>query len=171
MPARVVDAMIRNPKVWSPSTTVAQVNEAFLDDHLHAVLIVDDTGILLSVIERPDTEEVASHVPAASIGRLHGRATGPRVLLSEARRVLDAGRSRRLAVVVDDGALVGLLCLKRSRRGFCADSDVAARRKADQSVADLHRGRSRALESGIEAGPAERGRPVRPFHALRDTSG
>jgi len=34
---------------------------------------------------------------------------------------------RRLAVVDDGGVLVGLLCLKRTGRGFCSDLDVASR--------------------------------------------
>ena len=36
---------------------------------------------------------------------------------------------RRLAVV-DEGVLVGLLCLKRHRAGLCGDADVAARSEA-----------------------------------------
>jgi hypothetical protein len=38
-----------------------------------------------------------------------------------------AGGQRRRAVVDDEGRLLGLLCLKASGRGFCADADVAAR--------------------------------------------
>ncbi len=34
---------------------------------------------------------------------------------------------RRLAVVDDNGLLMGLLCLKRKLTGFCSDADVAAR--------------------------------------------
>jgi CBS domain-containing protein len=165
MPARVVDAMVRHPLVWGLSTTVAQVNEAFLDDHLHAVLVVDGTGTLSTVIERADTEGIASNVPAVSIGRLHGRTIGPHVLLAEARRVLDAGRHRRLAVVDDDGVLLGLLCLKRSGRGFCADSDIAARRRG-------RLGLSHALEFGTRAASAEmRRQPVEPIHILPDGPG
>jgi hypothetical protein len=89
--------------------------------------------------------------PAAPIGRLHGRTIGPRVALAEARRLLDAGRRRRLAVVDDDGVLIGLLCLKRSGRGFCADSDIAARQHGGGP------GRSHAPEFGTEAASAEMG--------------
>ena len=35
--------------------------------------------------------------------------------------------TRRLAVVDDDGDLLGLLCLKRTLDGFCSDADVRAR--------------------------------------------
>ena len=34
---------------------------------------------------------------------------------------------RRLAVVDRDGTLLGLMCLKRTRTGFCSDEDVASR--------------------------------------------
>jgi hypothetical protein len=34
---------------------------------------------------------------------------------------------RRAAVVSDDGRLLGLLCLKASRAGFCSAQDVRAR--------------------------------------------
>ncbi len=40
--------------------------------------------------------------------------------------LLARGR-RRLAVVDERGALLGLLCLKRRLTGFCSDADVAAR--------------------------------------------
>ena len=52
---------------------------------------------------------------------------GPDVELEQAwQRMLDADR-RRLAVVGPDGTLRGLLCLKRTRRGFCSNRDVRSR--------------------------------------------
>ena len=39
----------------------------------------------------------------------------------------EAMTGRRLAVVDPQGRLLGLLCLKRSRRGFCSAEDVAER--------------------------------------------
>jgi CBS domain-containing protein len=44
------------------------------------------------------------------------------------RTLLERGQ-RRLAVV-DEHKLVGLLCLKRRRTGFCTDADVASRAEA-----------------------------------------
>ena len=40
--------------------------------------------------------------------------------------VLIRGR-RRVAVINNDGRLLGLLCLKASQAGFCSDQDVRAR--------------------------------------------
>jgi hypothetical protein len=43
---------------------------------------------------------------------------------------------RRAAVTSADGRLLGLLCLKASRAGFCSDQDVRARAlgEADPAV-------------------------------------
>jgi hypothetical protein len=43
------------------------------------------------------------------------------------RQSMLRNRLRRIAVVDEHGALLGLLCLKRSGTGFCSDDDVAAR--------------------------------------------
>jgi CBS-domain-containing membrane protein len=44
-----------------------------------------------------------------------------------ARELLIERGLRRLAVVNHDSTLLGLMCLKRSRTGFCSDEDVASR--------------------------------------------
>lgn len=45
---------------------------------------------------------------------------------------------RRLAVIDDDSQrLLGLLCLKRSRTGFCTDEGVAAIRRARLGASSL----------------------------------
>jgi CBS domain-containing protein len=121
--ATVVDAMIRSPKVCGLETTVAQVREQFRDDHVHAVLVVDN-GRLVAVVERPDIAAAAPELPAHLLGRLSGRVTGPDADLDAVRQAMTA---RRLAVVDDRGILLGLLCLKRTGLGFCSDADVAAR--------------------------------------------
>jgi len=47
--------------------------------------------------------------------------------LAEVRQVMIATGRRRAAVTSADGRLLGLLCLKASRAGFCSDQDVRAR--------------------------------------------
>jgi hypothetical protein len=42
----VADAMIRFPKICCSPTTVAAVHDRFRDDHVHALLIVHDAGLL-----------------------------------------------------------------------------------------------------------------------------
>ena len=47
--------------------------------------------------------------------------------LAEVRRAMTETGRRRAAVTSADGRLLGLLCLKASRAGFCSDQDVRAR--------------------------------------------
>jgi CBS domain-containing protein len=121
----VADAMIRSPKVCGPETTVAQAREQFRDDHVHAVLVVDN-GRLVAVVERSDLSTAAPELPAHLLGRLRGRVSRPDADLDAVRRAMTACQ-RRLAVVDDGGTLLGLLCLKRTGAGFCSDADVQAR--------------------------------------------
>ena len=42
----------------------------------------------------------------------------------------------RLVTVIEDGRCVGLLCLKRSGRGFCCDAGITARALLHQDPSD-----------------------------------
>jgi len=53
--------------------------------------------------------------------------------LAVVSRAMEETGRRRLAVVDPGGRLAGLLCRKRSGRGFCSDEGVAAR-AADRSL-------------------------------------
>ncbi len=126
MPPTVADAMIRAPLTCGPATTVVQARDVFADDHIHAVLVVDGDR-LLAVVERADLVGAAPDVLVRDVGRLDGRVIGPEPEGERVRRAMVANRHRRLAVVDGGGALLGLLCLKRSGTGFCSDDDVAGR--------------------------------------------
>ncbi|MEJ2889667.1 CBS domain-containing protein [Actinomycetospora aeridis] len=121
----VADAMLRRPKVCEPSTTVGQARRMFGDDHVHALLVVA-ADVLLAVVERADLEGAPDAAPAARCGQLGDRVVGPDADLHETWHAMTG---RRLAVVDVRGHLLGLLCLKRSRRGFCTAEDVAARER------------------------------------------
>ncbi|MFC5138841.1 CBS domain-containing protein [Actinomycetospora rhizophila] len=121
----VAEAMLARPKICAPSTTVGQARAMFDDDHVHALLVVD-AGVLLAVVERPDIEGAPPDAPAVERGLLTGRVVGPD---ADLHATWDAMTGRRLAVVNPQGVLLGLLCLKRSRRGFCSAEDVAARER------------------------------------------
>ncbi|GLZ49187.1 hypothetical protein Acsp06_53720 [Actinomycetospora sp. NBRC 106375] len=119
--------MLRRPKVLPASATVADARAVLADDHVHAALVVDG-GVLLAVVERGDLDpSVPAAMPAALVGRLAGRTVGPDADLDATWSEMAARGRRRMAVVDGDGVLLGLLCLKRSGRGFCSDADVAAR--------------------------------------------
>jgi CBS domain-containing protein len=97
------------------------------DDHVHAALVVD-SGVLVAVVDRADLRpDLDADASAARAGRLLGRVIAPDVPLQRAHRLMLATGRRRLAVVDDDGALLGLLCLKHHGHGFCSDADVCAR--------------------------------------------
>lgn len=122
----VANAMIRFPKVCGTDTTVGQAREHLLDDHVHALLVVDN-GVLVAVVEREDLCGARAANPVWSLGHLTGRVVDVGDdLASVTREMAERGR-RRMAVVDDGGRLAGLLCRKRSAQGFCSDGGVAAR--------------------------------------------
>jgi CBS domain-containing protein len=131
----VAEAMLSIPRMHSPGTTVGEVAEFFGDDHVHAALIVSPAGHLEAVVERADIaaypapDAPAPDAPAAPFGRLDGRTVGAGADLAEVHRAMIAAGRRRVAVIGADGQLLGLLCLKRSRTGFCSDQDVLSRRR------------------------------------------
>lgn len=125
-PRTVGDAMLRRPKVCRPDTTMADVRALFEDDHVHSVLVADGET-LLTVLDRADVDGARPDAPAQERGRLTGRTVGPDADLDETWRRMEAEPRRRLAVVDERNALVGLLCLKRRGHGFCSDDDVASR--------------------------------------------
>jgi hypothetical protein len=123
----VADAMLRQPRTHLVSSTVADLRLLFADDHLHAALIVAD-GLLITVVDRADVHPaLAPNTPAASLGTLAGRTTGPTAPLEQTRQQLITTGRRRVAVIDDEQRLLGLLCLKRSQDSFCTDDDVQAR--------------------------------------------
>jgi CBS domain-containing protein len=131
----VADAMRRRPKVLPVTTTVGEARDALADDHVHALLLLDDE-VLVAVAERADLADVPAETPATCVGRLAGRTVAPTADLTTTWAGMTAAGRRRLAVVDARGRLVGLLCLKRSGRGFCSDADVAAR-AADPAVSTV----------------------------------
>ena len=119
--------MVRHPKALPAHATVGAVRTVFESQHVHMVLVVDD-GQLVTAIEREDFHpEMADDLPARSVGHLRGRTTSPDAPLETVTKGLKESSRRRVAVVDAEGVLLGLLCLKRSGTGFCADRDVRAR--------------------------------------------
>lgn len=122
----VADVMVHCPKTLPATASVAEARAALLDDHVHVVLIVED-GTLLGTVERLDLVGAPGPASVLEHAVLDGRTVTPTAAAEDARLVLLARGRRRLAVVDERGALLGLLCLKRRLTGFCSDADVAAR--------------------------------------------
>ncbi len=121
--------VLRLPKTLSPATTVAQAAAAFDDHHVHMLLITDEDGRLVGTLVRDDLSEdnVDRAVLALDRAVLRDRTISPDTPAEEALQLLLARGERRIAVIDEDGRLVGLLCLKRRLNGFCSDSDVLER--------------------------------------------
>ena len=122
----VGDVMIRRPKLCGTTTTVEQARASLLNSHVHALLVARDS-LLVAVVEGEDLTGAAPCEPIWTLGRLGGRVVGVGDDLACVTREMDERGRRRVAVVDDGGLLVGLLCRKRSRRGFCSDDGIAAR--------------------------------------------
>jgi CBS domain-containing protein len=132
------EAMLTTPVRHPLSATAGDIRDFFRDDHIHAALIVSPAGYLAAVVERDDLAECrAPDTAAASLGKLAGRTVPAEAGLAEVRRAMTATGRRRAAVISADGRLLGLLCFKVSRAGFCSDHDVRARAlgEADPAVA------------------------------------
>lgn len=124
--------MLHHPKVSDPSATVGQVRALLRRAKVHNALLVDGAGRLLAVVEPADLEGHRDDelvLGAVGTGTLAGRTVRADDQLDQSWGHLRAEGRRRLAVVDDDGLLVGLLCLKRHGAGFCSDADVRARER------------------------------------------
>jgi CBS-domain-containing membrane protein len=132
----VADAMITVYRTHALDATVDELRGFFRNDHVHMALIVDEGGRLVTTIERSDLgEDVPGDLPAKRLGTLRGRTTPACTPLEQVAERFGRDGRRRLAVIDDDGRLVGLLCRKRSGRGYCTDEGVRAR----EHERDVHR--------------------------------
>ncbi len=132
----VAEVMVGRPKTMSCDTSVGAVRAAFLDDHVHLVLLTE-VGVLRGTVVRTDLIGADDCEPALPWARLAGRTVAPSASAEESRQMLVDRDERRLAVVDGEGRLLGLLCLKRRRTGFCSDEDVRARALSRQSAAGV----------------------------------
>lgn len=131
----VSEIMLRDPKTLTAETSLAQAEAALLDDHVHMVLLTDGTK-LVGTLTRSDLPPPGTPGQALPWSTLEGRTVAPDVPLRVVRQLLSDQGVRRMAVVDADGSLVGLMCLKRHRTGFCSQDDVASRARERRAVLD-----------------------------------
>lgn len=111
-------------------TSVRAARAALSDDHIH-MLLLTDRGKLRGTLIRDDLPDHQDHpAPALTYGVLEGRTVFGDASAEETRLHMIRRGHRRLAVINDEGDLLGLLCLKRRLAGFCSDDDVTARAAA-----------------------------------------
>lgn len=123
---RVSEVMLRSPKTLSAEASIAQARAALDNDHVHMVLLTRGP-ILVGTVVRSDLPPVDTDGPALSWSRLVDRTVSPEASAIGVQEFLIEQEIRRVAVVSADGTLLGLMCLKRRRTGFCSADDVAAR--------------------------------------------
>jgi CBS-domain-containing membrane protein len=125
---RVADALITIPKTHGPDARLEDIQALFENDHVHIALIVAPDGRLITTIERSDLiVPTSSATLVGDLGTLTGRVVGPSAALDTVTALLLREGRRRLAVVDDTGRLLGLLCLKKDRSGYCSDEGIRAR--------------------------------------------
>ncbi len=131
--ATAADVAVHHPTVHPVSATVGDVRRFLAGGHVHLALVVDADRRLLAALVRDDLEGCDEDEPATSAGTLEGR-TVPASLDAEELpdRMLAAG-ARRMAVVDDQGRLVGLVCRKRNGTGYCSDEGIRSKRAQRQA--------------------------------------
>jgi CBS domain-containing protein len=129
----VADAMLRHPTVHPADLTVGKARAVFEASPKTRLLLLVADGVLVSTLTRDDLEAADDPTtPAAGLGTLEDRCVSPDLPLDPTREALVREGRPRLAVVAEDGRLLGLLCLKRSQSGFCTDDGVAQMRRSRQ---------------------------------------
>lgn len=121
--------MLRHPTVHRADLTVREARSVFAAGAKTRVLLLVTGGRLVSTVVREDLDPGADPAAAAAnAGTLTGRCVAADALLEDTFQAMLREGQRRLAVIEPDGTLLGLLCLKQSRSGFCTDEGVAAMR-------------------------------------------
>jgi CBS domain-containing protein len=125
----VREVMLRHPKTLPADASLAQARAALSNDHVHLVLLTEGQR-LVGTLTRTDLPPTGTVAPALAWSTLTGRTVSPDTPATAVNGVLLGQGVRRLAVVDADGSLLGLICHKQRRTGFCSDADVEARSRS-----------------------------------------
>ena len=117
----VEDVMLRDPRTLAPDTTVGEARAMFENDRVRLLLIARE-GEFVGAITREslpadagDDEQLEAHAGADVA------LVSPGDPVARAVELLDERATDRIPVV-DDGALVGLVCFNRRHGHFCVSS-------------------------------------------------
>jgi CBS domain-containing protein len=114
------DLMLREPKTLTADASVAEVRDQLANPRVQMVLLADGQVFKGAVTHVPPYaapgDRALDHVDA------NPEIISPHASADEAFERATASRNRRVIVVDDEGNLLGLLCLKRDRSGFCGSS-------------------------------------------------
>jgi CBS domain-containing protein len=111
------DLMLRDPKTLSGDASVAEVRTHLANPKVQMVLLADGrrfVGAVTSV-----SEDAADDERAVAYADPSPDTIAPSATADEAWRRTTENPHRRVIVLGDDGTLHGLLCLNKTRTGFC----------------------------------------------------
>jgi CBS domain-containing protein len=112
------DVMLRNPKTLPGSATVADVRALFADHtSVQMVLLADGDTFRGAISELPD--DISDAAPALEYADRAPATLAPTASAAEAFAAAAQLPHRRVVVLGDDGALLGLVCLDETRTRFC----------------------------------------------------
>ena len=129
----VCAVMLRHPKTLPADASITRARAALTNDHVHLVLLTEDRR-LVGTLTRTDLPPPETRGPALAWSTLVDRTVSPDTPTAVVHSLLISQGIRRMAVVDADGSLLGLMCLKQRRTGFCSDADVAARSRSRGEV-------------------------------------
>lgn len=123
----VGDVMLRNPLTLPANASLAQARAMLASDHVHMVLLTEGVYLVGTLVRSDIPVDARGDELARAWSHLVGRTVPADTSSREIQHQMNEVGIRRLAVVDQTGALIGLLCLKQRRTGFCSDFDVASR--------------------------------------------
>ena len=116
----VRDVMVRRPKTVPVDASVAALREHFTNPRVQTALLADGGRFAGAIAPSELPDDAPPSAPARDYARLDVPTMTPDATMADALALLDRRGDYRLVVLDDDGTtLVGLLCLDRTRAGFC----------------------------------------------------
>jgi CBS domain-containing protein len=111
------DLMLRNPKTVPGDATVAEVRAVLSNPRVQLVLLADGTTFRGAITELPSDAEPGGFALEFAVPSPDTIAPDEPAATAFARAA--ANPNRRVVVLDEHGALLGLLCLNSTRTRFC----------------------------------------------------
>jgi CBS domain-containing protein len=123
----VADVMLRHPKTLPSGASVGEVRELLERSSVQMVLLADDGAFRGAITELPD--DAVGDEPALPFVDASPTSLRPDDDATTAFTVTEALPHRRVVVLDEGNALVGLVCLDVTRTRFCGGGREAPTRR------------------------------------------
>jgi CBS domain-containing protein len=120
---RVTDVMLRDPKTVPWDATVEEVRGVLDNPSVELLVLAEGDRFRGAIAHIPDDADPQS--PAREFADLAPETISPTETAAVAFEVTARNPQRRVVVVDDEGTLLGLVCVDRTRSRFCG---IATRR-------------------------------------------